>query len=185
MAEPYLGQIEAFAFDFAPKGWALCAGQLLSVAQNQALFSLLGTSFGGNGTTTFALPDLRGAAAMGQGSGVGLTPRTVGQVLGEENHTLTAAETPMHQHALNVISNPNTTQNVSTPDNTAVLSQTTGIAADGQPLSFNIYVADPAPNQALNGAVIGATGGQPHNNQMPSLAVNFCIALSGIFPSRS
>lgn len=185
MATPYIGQIEAFAFDFAPRGWAVCAGQVLGIAQNQALFALIGTTFGGNGTTTFALPDLRGSAVMGQGTGLGLTPRLVGQAFGEENHTLTAAETPIHQHALQVIANPNTAQNVTTPDNTVVLSQTTGLAADGQPLAFNIYGADAAPNQALNGAVIGVTGGLPHTNEMPSLALNFCIALTGVFPSQS
>ncbi len=185
MATPYIGQIEAFAFDFAPRGWAMCAGQILGIAQNQALFALLGTTFGGNGTSTFALPDLRGAAVIGQGTGLGLTPREVGQAFGEENHTLTAAETPIHQHALQVISNPNTAQNVTTPDSTVILSQTTGLAADGQSLNFDIYVADTAPNQALSGTVIGVTGGQAHTNQMPSLVVNFCIALTGVFPSQT
>lgn len=185
MAEPFVGQIEAFAFDFAPRGWAVCAGQTLPISQNQALFALIGTTFGGNGSTTFALPDLRGSAAMGQGAGPGLTPRTVGQVVGEESHTLTVGETPAHQHSVNVISNPDTTLNVATPANTVVLSQTTGLAADGQSLNFDIYAADAAPSQSLNPAVIGTTGGQPHTNLMPLLAVNFCIALSGIFPPRN
>lgn len=184
MAEPFIGQIEAFAFDFAPRGWAVCAGQILSIAQNQALFALIGTTFGGNGMTTFALPDLRGCTALGQGSGPGLTPRVLGQSFGEENHTLTVTETPAHQHSVNVISNPDTSRNVHVPDSTTVLSQTTGLAADGQQLAFDIYGPDPAPNQALNGTAIGITGGQPHNNLMPLLAVNFCIALQGLFPSR-
>src|SRR5215472_3870294 len=105
MAQPFLSQIEAFPFNFAPKGWALCAGQLLPINQNQALFSLLGTTFGGDGRTNFALPDLRGRLANGFGQGTGLSNYTLGQRGGEETHTLTVTETPAHNHSVNAVKN--------------------------------------------------------------------------------
>ena len=114
MAEPFISQIEAFAFNFAPKGWALCAGQILPINQNQALFSLLGTTFGGNGTTTFALPDLRGRLANGFGQGSGLANYNLGQRGGQETHTLTVTETPLHSHLINADNN-GTTGGSSTP----------------------------------------------------------------------
>ena len=185
MSEPFLGQIELFSFGFAPRGWALCAGQIMAIAQNQALFALLGTTYGGNGVTTFALPDLRGRVPMGQGNGSGLTPRVIGEFVGEEAHTLTIAETPTHTHTLQAISNPTLTNNVDTPGPTVVLAQTTGADKDNNPLTVNIYAPDAAPSQALASAAIGTVGGQPHPNLMPYLAVNVCIALQGIFPSRN
>jgi microcystin-dependent protein len=184
MSEPYLGQIELFAFGFAPKGWALCAGQIMAINQNQALFALLGTTYGGNGQTTFALPDLRGRLPMGQGNGRGLTPRTIGEVGGEEAHTLSIAETPAHTHTFVALPNPNLATNVDAPTG-AVLAQTTGQDKDGNTIPVNIYVPDSAPNQALAQTAIGSTGGQPHANLMPYLTVNACIALVGIFPSRN
>ena len=185
MSEPFLGQIELFAFGFAPRGWALCAGQIMAINQNQALFSLLGTTYGGNGQTTFALPDLRGRVPMGQGNGPGLTPRTLGAAVGEEAHTLSIAETPAHVHTLQAISNPTLANNVDAPGPTVVLAQTTGTDKSGNPITVNIYASDNAPNQVLAGAAIGPTGGQPHANLMPYVTLNACIALQGIFPTRN
>jgi microcystin-dependent protein len=183
MAQPYLGEIEIFGFGFAPKGWAICAGQTLSINQNQALFSLLGTTYGGNGTTTFNLPDLRGRLPVGQGNGNGLTPRSIGQTGGETNHTLQVTETPSHNHGLAAAAN--VSGSVDTPNSTEVLAQTTGKASNGTPLTVNLYAADSNPSQALASASIGVTGGQPHSNVMPFLALNFCIALTGIYPSQN
>jgi microcystin-dependent protein len=185
MAEPFLGQIELFAFQFAPRGWALCAGQIMPIQQNQALFALLGTTYGGNGTTTFALPDLRGRVPMGQGAGQGLTSRVLGEAIGEPSHTLTIGETPPHSHAVQAISNPNLANNTDTPGPTVVLAQTIGRDKGGNSIAVSIYAPDSAPNQALAPASIGSIGGNPHANTMPYLAVNACIALVGIFPSRS
>ena len=185
MSEPYLGQIEIFAFGFAPRGWALCAGQILPINQNQALFSLLGTNFGGDGVTTFALPDLRGRVPMGQGNGAGLASRTIGQKAGEENHTLSAAETPTHTHPVRVISNPVISTNTTQPGPGVVLAQTAGVDKGNSPFAVNLYAQDSAPSQAMSGAAIGATGGQPHPNLMPYLTCNLCIALQGVFPSRN
>jgi microcystin-dependent protein len=185
MTQPYLGEIEVFGFGFAPKGWMMCAGQTLSINQNTALFSLLGTTYGGNGTTTFMLPDLRGRIAMGQGNGQGLSARTIGQVGGETNHTLLMTETPAHFHTLNAAQNANVSNNLNAPGPTVVLSQTTGRGTGGTTLTVNLYASDNNPSQPMAPAAVGTTGGQPHNNMMPSLALNFCIAMVGIFPTRS
>ena len=185
MSEQFLGQIELFAFGFPPKGWAVCNGQIMAINQNQALFALLGTTFGGNGQTTFALPDLRGRVPIGQGNGPGLTPRTVGEAIGEEAHTLSIAETPPHVHTLQTIPNPTLANNVDAPGPTVALAQTTGADKSGNSITVNIYAPDNAPNQALAGGAIGPTGGQPHSNLMPYLAVNACIALVGVFPSQN
>jgi microcystin-dependent protein len=185
MAQPYLGQIEAFAFNFAPRGWAICAGQLLPIQQNQALFAVVGTTYGGNGTSTFALPDLRSRLAMGQGSGAALTQRVIGETFGEENHTLLVTETPLHSHPLNTTANAAPASNTDVPTSATLLAQTTGTDTKGGALPVSLYVADPAPNQVLAGTAIGLTGGQPHANLMPYNTLNFCIALNGIFPSRN
>ncbi|MEJ0015854.1 MAG: tail fiber protein [Acetobacteraceae bacterium] len=184
MSEPYLGQIEIFGFGYPPRGWALCAGQLMSIAQNQALFSLLGTAFGGDGITTFALPDLRGRTPIGQGNGPGLTPREVGASIGEETHALTVDETPYHSHNIGVLYNPDVANNTNVPDNTVVLAQATGVDRNGNPLTMDIYVADSAPDQKLADTAITSTGGKAHPNLMPYLTLNVCIALQGSFPSR-
>jgi microcystin-dependent protein len=182
MTTPFLGEIEIFGFNFAPKGWLMCAGQTLPINQYQALFSLLGTTYGGDGIRTFMLPDLRGRLAMGQGNGPGLTPRVIGETGGEVNHTLLITETPAHTHTLNAaqnVSNP-----VNTPSSSVVLSQTAGRAAGGGALTVNLYASDTAPSQPMASTAVGVAGGQPHNNMMPYLALNFCIAISGVFPSR-
>ena len=184
-AEPFLGQIELFAFASPPKGWTICAGHLLPIAQNSALFSLLGTSFGGDGRTNFALPDLRGAAAIGQGQGPGLTPRPVGAVAGTETATLTVDQIPSHHHEVAVARQPVEANNVFTPDGTTILALTTGSDKEGTTIPFDIYAVDSAPTVPMAADMVGTAGGQPHANMMPYLAGNFCIALQGIFPSRA
>ena len=169
MGTPYLAEIRVTSFAFAPKGWAMCNGQLLAINQNQALFALLGTQYGGNGTTTFALPNLQGRAPM-HFSGA----QPIGQAGGEEVHTLTAAEMPAHVHALRASGKAA----ASSSPNGGVLAAP---ARGGTPA----YAA-PANLVALNpAAVTAAGGGQPHENRPPFLAVNFIIALQGIFPSRN
>jgi microcystin-dependent protein len=179
MAQPFLSQIEAFPFNFPPKGWAFCAGQLLPIAQNQALFALLGTTFGGDGRTNFALPDLRGRLANGFGQGLGLANYTLGQRGGEETHTLTGTETPLHSHLINADNN-GTTGGTSTPGSGVTLGA--GYANEAGSPAVNIY-SSAAPTIAMGS--LGSTGGQPHENRMPFQALNYCIALQGIFPSRN
>lgn len=165
MAQPYIGQLLAISFNFPPKGWALCAGQLLQINQNQALFSLLGTTFGGDGRTNFALPDLRGRIPAHFGNGL-----TLGQTLGEENHTLSLVEMPQHTHLLNA-SNQTAATNV--PTGNVYASE-----------SWNLYGT--TPNAPMNAGVVASIGGsQPHSNQQPYLAINWVIALQGIFPSQN
>jgi microcystin-dependent protein len=179
MSEPFLGEIRVFAFNFNPRNWAFCNGALIPISQNTALFSILGTSFGGNGTTNFGLPDLRGRAAIGAGNGPGLTPQSVGQTGGNSTVTLTTTQIPAHNHVLNAatLTPPNPAQNVASPTSSAVL----GLSAPN-----NIYIDPVAPNTTLTSASISPTGGgQPHENMQPYLAVNFCIATQGIFPSRN
>ena len=165
MAEPFLSEIRMMSFNFAPKGWALCNGQTLPINQNQALFSLLGTTYGGNGQTTFALPDLRGRVPVHMGAGY-----TEGQAGGQEAHTVTVSEMPQHAHFMKGIDAP-ATSNVGSA---AFLAQ----RADAY--------APPSNLTAMSAAEITNTGGsQPHNNLQPYLVLNFCIALVGIFPSRN
>jgi microcystin-dependent protein len=184
MAEPYIGQIEAFAFGYAPRGWLTCAGQTLPINQYQALFSLLGTTYGGDGIRTFQLPDLRSRLAVGQGNGPGLTPRVLGQTGGEENHTLLQTETPQHNHALMAAANPATSSNTNTPGPSTVLAQSTGKQGQNQ-FTLALYATDNNPSQAMASGSISNIGGTPHANLMPYLALNFCISLSGIYPSRN
>jgi microcystin-dependent protein len=171
VAEPFLGEIRMFGFNFAPAGWAQANGQLLPIAQNTALFSLLGTQFGGDGVTTFALPDMRGRVALHQGQGSGLTAHTVGQTGGAETVTLTSAQMPNHTHQLEASSVPATSRHPAG----AVLANARA----------EIYA--PAPDEtAMNGAAIGHAGSsQPVGVAPPFLTLNFCIALQGIFPSQS
>ena len=172
MSEPFIGQIVMFGGNFAPRGWALCDGQLLAVSQNDALFSLLGTIYGGDGRTTFGLPDLRGRLPMHWGSGPGLTPRSIGQKGGAETVTLTSNQMPSHTHALQAsASNGNTDEPVG------------NVLADGR--RDDIYAGGNA-SVAMNASSVVATGGsQSHNNLQPFQCVNFIIALYGIYPSRS
>jgi microcystin-dependent protein len=176
MSEPFIGEIRMFAGNFAPRGWSLCQGQLLSIAQNTALFSILGTTYGGNGQTTFALPDLRGRAPMNPGQGPGLSPRTLGEQGGTETVTLLANQMPAHNHML-AASGAQGDQFSPEGHVPAVLVD----ANTQQPA--NQYGA--SPNTTMNPASISVAGGsQPHQNMSPFLCVNFIIALEGIFPSR-
>jgi len=183
MAEPFVGEIEIFAFGVVPQGWVQCNGQSLLIQQNAALYSLIGKTFGGD-ATTFNVPDLRGAVPVGQGAGAGLTARTMGNKGGEAAHPLTLNEIPTHTHSLNAVA-PTGTGNVAVPGVTTILTQTTGTDGTGAPATYNLYAADAAPNQALLAtAVIPAGTGTAHNNMMPSLALNFCIAVQGLYPPR-
>lgn len=172
--EPFLGQIMMFGGNFAPRGWAFCDGQLLSIAQNTALFSILGTTYGGDGRTTFGLPDLRGRAPVHPGNGPGLTPIALGQKAGAETHTLTLNEMPSHSHSMHgelAVADKQTPQG-----NMLALTQ-----------NNPIYAAPvPADDRTMAPSSIGNTGGsQSFGLRNPYQAVNFIIALQGIFPSRS
>ena len=164
MATPYLGEIRIFSFSFAPKGWAQCNGQLMPINQNQALFSILGTTYGGDGITTFALPNLEGRSPVHVGNGINL-----GQIGGETSHTLNIPEMPAHRHVPLASS---AAANLGVP--------TGNLWATGN-ASYN-----PVSNTAMNPACITSVGGsQPHQNMSPFLTLNICIALQGIFPSQN
>lgn len=171
-SEPFLGQIAFVAFNFAPDGWAECNGQLLSISQNTALFSLLGTTYGGNGQTTFALPDMRGRVLMHAGQGPQLSPRQQGERGGTEVHTLNINEMPMHTHQLRG----------STAEGDTHLPTNAG-SANTKALDKEYTTA--TPNVNMNAQAIGISGGsQPHNNMQPYLAMKCIIATQGIYPSR-
>jgi microcystin-dependent protein len=165
MTEPFIGEIQVFPFGFAPRGWAQCNGELLPINQYQALFSLLGTMYGGNGQTTFALPDLRGRVPLGVGAGY-----SQGQQAGEEMHTLIVSEMPAHLHQAIASSAPPSTPSPA--------------GATWADMGANSYAAGPNAPMAGN-AVAPTGGGQAHENRSPYLTLNFCIALVGIYPSRS
>jgi microcystin-dependent protein len=172
MADPFIAELRLFSFGFAPKGWATCDGQLLPINQNQALFSLLGTTYGGNGQTTFGLPNLDGRVPIHFGDGF-----TQGQVVGEATHTLTISEMPAHNHIMGAYSQ-NASGQVAVPTNN-VYGDT------GNVTNLNAYSTN-NPGPAMNPAVISNYGGsQAHPNQQPYLVLNWCIALTGIFPSQN
>lgn len=180
MANPFVGQITLFPYNFAPLGWALCQGQLLPINQNTALFSLLGTQFGGNGTSNFALPDLRGRATMGQGQGPGLSIYSMGDEQGVEQVTLTTATVPAHSHGFPAFASAATTN----APNGARPAEGHGTGR-GAP-AVNTYTAPGTPVSLAAGQVAPVTaGGAGHNNLQPYLALNWCIALQGVFPARS
>jgi microcystin-dependent protein len=171
MSEPFVGEIRMFAGNFAPRGWAFCEGQLLAVSQNDALFSLLGTIYGGDGRTTFGLPDLRGRIPIHAGTGPGLSPRQLGAKAGTENVTLTTNQLPSHNHPMAVSSDVSNSPNP-------------GSNVTARPSSVDLYIND-APNVNLNTQAITSLGGsRSHDNMMPFVAINFIIALVGIYPSR-
>jgi microcystin-dependent protein len=169
MSEPFLAEVKIVAFNFAPRGWALCNGQVLPINQNQALFSLLGTTFGGDGRTTYALPNLQGRSAIHTGGGFDM-----GVTLGEEAHTLSPAEMPMHDHALMASRD---FASATTPAGNV-------LGAKAGRFGKDIYAAATNLTPLQSGSV-GPVGGQPHNNMQPYLTLNFVIALQGIFPSRN
>lgn len=194
--EVFMGTIQPFAFNFAPSGWALCNGQTLGISQYQALFSLLGTYYGGNGTTNFMLPNLQGRVPLGQGNGLGLTPRVIGEVAGTENVTATLNNLPNHTHALtgitastnlqlaNPASNP-----VSTPTATNSFIGTSGTGPGAASIYSDQQGATPVPlkgvTTTVSGTVAPAGNGLPMAIMNPYLAINFSIALNGLFPSRN
>jgi microcystin-dependent protein len=186
MSEAYISQIEIFGFSFPPKNWANCSGQIMQISQNAALFSLLGTTYGGNGVQTFALPDLRGRVPISMGQGAGLPNYSEGQVGGEETHVLQTSEMPSHTHRM-MADATTTTGIVDTPAANLSLGQSSGKPPTGSGFAVNIYnTAAPAAGSALAPGAIGSTGSnQAHENRMPFLGINFCICLSGIFPSRN
>lgn len=164
MAEPFLSEIKIWSFDWAPRGWALCDGSQLSIAQNTALYALIGTTFGGNGTSTFNLPDLRGRTPVHMGNGV-----TWGQAGGEAVHTLTVSQMPAHLHQA---------------------SSSTGEPSDASPIGNTWAQVEggysTTTNTVMNATALGTAGGsQPHNNMQPYFTLNFCIALQGVFPPRN
>ena len=170
MSEPFLGEIRAFGFNFAPQGWALCQGQTRSISQNSALFSLLGTMYGGDGRVTFGLPDLRGRTAISFGQGPGLSNRTQGELAGEEQVTLNAGQIPPHTHSVTASS----TAASKSPANSLPAFTATGSSYGGEPdLTMSPAMIGPNPG-----------GGQPHDNMPPYLVINYCIATEGIYPSR-
>jgi len=190
MSEPFIGQIHMFGFNFPPRGWAKCDGALLSIAQNTALFALLGTTYGGDGRTTFGLPDLRGRVPIHQGTGPGLSPRSQGSKSGLEQTVLTESNLPSHTHTAE--STSASTAHVVTPAGNSN-DAANNFWADDAGVSSGTYHSGPA-NAAMNSesvttvttTTLEATGnGTPHNNMQPFLTVNFCIALTGIFPSRN
>lgn len=177
MAEPFLGEIMLFAGNFAPRGYLQCNGQLLAISSSTALFSLLGTQYGGNGSTTFALPDFRGRVAVNQGNGPGLTPYTMGQQTGTETVTLLTTQMPAHTHQLSGGTTASTTQVTGTPANNTVFTN----SAPGQ-----VWINTATSLIAMAPQTVGITGGsQPHSNMQPYLAVTWCIANSGVYPSRN
>ena len=173
MTQPFIGQISMTGFNFAPKGWALCDGQLLSIAQNTALFSLIGTTYGGNGQTTFGLPNLQSRSPMHQGTGPGLTPRSEGEMSGSETVTLVSSQMPMHNHLARATSQPGTTQS---PAGNYWAKESEGVTTN--------YAS--TANGTMNPGAIGLAGGsQPHRNMQPYLVISFAIALYGVYPSRN
>lgn len=172
MANPFLAEVRIFPFNFAPKGWALCNGQLLPISQNTALFSLLGTYYGGDGRSTFGLPNLQGSFTIGQGQGPGLSLRDLGETGGSDTVTLLTSEMPTHSHALMATASPTT----ASPSGAALAPTANGSAVYRMP-------GTTAPMAATSVSPSG--GSLPHNNLQPYLTLNFCIAMQGVFPARS
>src|SRR5207248_4905848 len=170
MSQPYVGEIRIFAGNFAPAGWMFCEGQLLPISENQTLFSLIGTTYGGDGQATFALPDLRGRMPVHQGQGPGLSPYVIGQLAGTEAVALAANAIPAHNHA---------------PGSGASSESASPAGNVGGPWSGRQYSDGPATGNPHAGAVQAAGTGQPHENMPPFLVIRFVIALEGVFPSRN
>ncbi|HDS1580909.1 TPA: phage tail protein [Stenotrophomonas maltophilia] len=176
MSDSFTGEIQIFGFNFAPANWAMCQGQYIPVQQNTALFSLLGTTFGGNGASNFQLPNFTGNAPGGQGTGPGLSPRVMGETYGSPSVTLLPNQIPAHSHAARIYNQPTT-------------ALRTGIPAQGDalitPESATILAVNASANSAYPATTVGFTGnGDAHENRQPYLTLNFCICLYGIFPSR-
>ena len=180
--EGYIGEIRMFGANFAPRAWALCQGQLLSISQNPSLFSIIGTMYGGDGVTTFGLPDLRGRSAIGSGQGPGLNNIMQGQKLGTQSNTLNETQLPSHTHGATSVANASTADGEST--------EPSGNLWAGGGAASKVYNAPTTPTAPMAGNAVTTTvantgGGQPVNNRAPETAVNYIICLQGIFPSRN
>lgn len=176
MADPFVAEIRIFPFNFAPRGWAFCQGQILPISQNTALFSLLGTTYGGDGKSTFALPNMQDSSPMQQGQGPGLSLRDLGESGGTDNVTLLPSEMPGHTHAINVASGRNTANNFA-PSALTVLAPS---------VNAQIYSTDATGLTPMHPLTFMPAGGDlPHNNLQPYLTLNFCIALQGVYPPRT
>ena len=170
--DPFVAEIRIFPFNFAPKGWAFCNGQLLPISQNTALFSLLGTTYGGNGQSTFALPNMEGNAPMHPGQGPGLSLHDLGEEGGSETVTLLVSEIPAHSHAMMA-------------SKSDAIDTNAGMELFAKGIGIGMYAVPGALTQLDPNAITPAGGDQPHNNMMPYLTLNFCIALQGVFPPRT
>ena len=176
MADPFVAEIRIFPFTFAPTGWAFCDGQLMPISQNTALFSLLGTTYGGDGKSTFALPDLQGSAPMHPGQGQGLSLRDLGQIGGSETVTLLQSEMPAHAHGVG-------RARAEAGDSQFPGNAVWAMAGAGRGAAA-LYIAGPATGKVDQFSLAPTGGGLPHNNMQPYLTLNFCIALQGVFPQR-
>lgn len=177
MTQPFIGEVQLFGFNFNPSGWAFANGATLPISQNTALFSLLGVTYGGNGQTTFQLPNFAGRAGCEQGNGPGLSPRTLGQTFGVNTVTLTSNQIPQHNHGINAYLQTDSTKRTGAPVANG------GLSIPGSTSVKPFASGAPNTNFAANMLSPSQGGGQPHQNQQPYLGVNFCIALQGIYPS--
>ncbi len=176
---PFLGEIKIMSFNFAPKGWAMCNGQLLSIQQNTALFSLFGTAYGGNGVSTFALPNLQGLTP----AGVGKQFNVQGMVTGEATHTLLISEVPSHTHPM-AVSTTGPLENATGRNPQGTIPAQQALIAGSPVTPVQIWGTGPM-STTFNPTMVAPVGGNPHENRQPYLAINFCVALQGIFPSRN
>ena len=175
MSEPFIGEIQLFGFNFAPRDWAFCNGATLAIRQNTALFSLLGVAYGGDGTTTFQLPNFTGRTGCNQGTAPGLSQRSIGEVFGENNVTLSTSEMPAHSHGFTIYNQTDSAKRASAPSAGNALTL---------PIESSVTAKDAQPNAQFASNMIGLAGNNvPHENRQPYLAVNFCIALRG-HPAR-
>jgi microcystin-dependent protein len=184
MTNPFVAEIRIFTGNFAPKGWAMCDGQLLPISQNTALFALLGTTYGGDGKSTFALPDLQGSAPIQQGQGAGLSLRDLGETGGGDSITLLTSEIPAHAHVMSATITQGTTSVASGQQ--LALASASGGGKQSSASTVNFYSTNTNSLQPMDPQALAiAGGGQPHNNMMPFLGLNYIIALQGVFPPRT